>query len=94
MMALSRCPNPMVFPKTLALNDFYFGTEDWPHPLGHISVVGKLDLYAFRAGAPTIAPGWTLDRMAKHSLDFWLTSEDLPDPDNRLAVNRDGETRR
>ena len=29
--------------------------------------------------------------MGKHSLDFWLTSEDLPDPNNRVTVNRDGE---
>jgi choline dehydrogenase-like flavoprotein len=29
--------------------------------------------------------------MAKHSLDFWLTSEDLPDPNNRVTINRDGE---
>jgi choline dehydrogenase-like flavoprotein len=28
--------------------------------------------------------------MAQHSLDFWLTSEDLPDPDNRVSVDRDG----
>jgi len=45
------------------------------------------------AGAPAIAPGWTLDLMAKHSLDFWLTSEDLPDPDNRVTVDRDGRIR-
>jgi hypothetical protein len=32
----------------------------------------------------------TLDLMAKHSLDFWLTSEDLPDPDNRVTLDRDG----
>jgi choline dehydrogenase-like flavoprotein len=91
MMALSRCPNPTVFQKTLALNDFYFGSEDWPHPMGHISFVGKLDLHALRAGAPAIAPGFTLEMMAKHSLDFWLTSEDLPDPDNRVTLNRDGD---
>jgi choline dehydrogenase-like flavoprotein len=91
MMALSRCPNPTVFQKTLAINDFYFGTEDWPYPMGHISFVGKLDLHALRAGAPAIAPGFTLELMAKHSLDFWLTSEDLPDPENRVTVNRDGK---
>jgi choline dehydrogenase-like flavoprotein len=90
VMALSRCPNPTVFQKTLALNDFYFGTEDWPFPMGHISFVGKLDLHALKAGAPAIAPGWTLELMAKHSLDFWLTSEDLPDPDNRVTLNREG----
>jgi len=91
MMAISRCPNPTIFQKTLAINDFYFGTRDWPLPMGHISFVGKLDLPALRAGAPAIAPGWTLELMANHSLDFWLTSEDLPDPDNRVTLNRDGE---
>lgn len=29
--------------------------------------------------------------MAKQSLDFWLTSEDLPEPNNRVTLNRDGE---
>ena len=43
LMALSREPNPTVFQKTLALNDFYFGAPDVPHPMGHISFVGKLD---------------------------------------------------
>jgi choline dehydrogenase-like flavoprotein len=89
-MALSKCPNPTVFQKTLALNDFYFGSEDWDFPMGHISFVGKLDGETLKAGAPAIAPGWTLDLMAKHSLDFWLTSEDLPDPDNRVTLDRDG----
>ena len=91
LMALSKCPNPTVFQKTLSLNDFYFGTKEWPYPMGHISFVGKLDGQTLKAGAPAIAPGWTLDLMAKHSLDFWLTSEDLPDPDNRVTLNRDGK---
>lgn len=90
LMALSREPNPTVFQKTLALNDFYFGSEDWPHPMGHISFVGKLDAIALSAGAPPFAPGFTLEAMAKHSLDFWLTSEDLPDPDNRVTLDREG----
>ncbi len=90
LMALSKCPNPTVFQKTLALNDFYFGSEDWEYPMGHISFVGKLDGQTLKAGAPAIAPGWTLDLMAKHSLDFWLTSEDLPDPENRVTLDRQG----
>jgi choline dehydrogenase-like flavoprotein len=90
LMALSRCPNPTVFQKTLAVNDFYFGTKDWPCPMGHISFVGKLDGVTLSAGAPAIAPGWTLDLMGRHSLDFWLTSEDLPSPDNRVTLDRDG----
>lgn len=90
VMALSRDPNPTVFQKTLALNDFYFGGDDWEYPMGHISFVGKLDAVTLSAGAPAIAPGFTLELMAKHSLDFWLTSEDLPDPDNRVTLDKDG----
>ncbi len=90
LMAISRCPNPTVFQKTLALNDFYFGEEGFPYPMGHISFVGKLDAAALSAGAPPLTPGFTLEAMARHSLDFWLTSEDLPDPENRVTVDRDG----
>ena len=90
LMALSRCPNPTVFQKSLALNDFYFGSAEWAYPMGHISFVGKLDGVTLSAGAPAIAPGWTLELMGKHSLDFWLTSEDLPAPDNRVTLDRDG----
>jgi choline dehydrogenase-like flavoprotein len=90
-MALSRCPNPTVFQKTLAVNDFYFGSPEWEFPMGHISFVGKLDGATLSAGAPAIAPGWTLELMGKHSIDFWLTSEDLPDPNNRVTLDRDGK---
>ena len=90
LMSISKCPNPTIFQKTLSLNDFYFGSEEWQFPMGHISFVGKLDAATLSAGAPKIAPKWTLDLMAKHSLDFWLTSEDLPDPANRVTLDRDG----
>jgi choline dehydrogenase-like flavoprotein len=90
LMALSREPNPTVFQKSLSLNDFYFGDDDFPFPMGHISFVGKLDAIALSAGAPPFAPGFTLEQMARHSLDFWLTSEDLPDPNNRVTLDRDG----
>ena len=90
LMAISKCPNPTVFQKTLAVNDFYLGSDDWNFPMGHISFVGKLDAISLSAGAPALAPNWTLDLMAKHSLDFWLTSEDLPDPNNRVTVDKDG----
>jgi choline dehydrogenase-like flavoprotein len=91
LMALSKCPNPTVFQKTLAVNDFYFGSPEWQYPMGHISFVGKLDGDTLAAGAPAIAPGWTLELMGKHSLDFWMTSEDLPDPENRVTLDRDGK---
>jgi choline dehydrogenase-like flavoprotein len=90
MMAISKCPNPTIFQKTLGVNDFYFASKEWDYPMGHISFVGKLDGETLKAGAPPIAPGFTLELMAKHSLDFWLTSEDLPDPNNRVTLDRDG----
>lgn len=90
LMALSKCPNPTIFQKSLSLNDFYFGAAGWNYPMGHISFVGKLDGETLKGGAPAIAPGWSLDLMAKHSLDFWLTSEDLPDPNNRVTLDREG----
>ncbi|HLN59434.1 MAG TPA: GMC family oxidoreductase [Thermoanaerobaculia bacterium] len=90
LMAISKCPNPTVFQKTLAVNDFYFGSKEWEYPMGHISFVGKLDGDTLKAGAPAIAPGFTLELMASHSLDFWLTSEDLPDPDNRVTLDAEG----
>lgn len=93
MLAISLEPNPTVFQKTLGINDFYFGSEDWDFPLGHISFVGKTDANVLAAGAPPFVPGFTLEQMASHSLDFWLTSEDLPDPNNRVEVDGDGKIR-
>ena len=90
LLAVSKCPNPTVFQKTLAVNDYYFGANDWPYPMGHISFVGKLDGVTLSAGAPAIAPGFALDQMAKHSLDFWLTTEDLPRPENRVTLDKNG----
>jgi choline dehydrogenase-like flavoprotein len=90
LLAISRCPNPTVFQKTLGVNDYYLASKEWGYPMGHISFVGKLDGVALSAGAPAIAPGFTLEMMAKHSLDFWLTSEDLPDPENRVTLDSVG----
>ena len=64
-MAISKCPNPTVFQKTLSVNDFYFGRKSFDYPMGHISFVGKLDGETLKAGAPAIAPGFTLEMMAQ-----------------------------
>jgi choline dehydrogenase-like flavoprotein len=89
-VALSRQPNPTRFQKTLSINDFYFRADDFPHPLGNIQMLGKSKGPMFREDAPNFAPGWTLERMAQHAVDFWLTTEDLPNPDNRIRVASDG----
>jgi choline dehydrogenase-like flavoprotein len=92
-MAISRHRNPTRFQKTLALNDFYFGSPDWEYPLGHIQMLGKShgETIAAEAGSWALEiPEMPFDTMAHHALDFWLTSEDLPDPNNRVTYDRQG----
>jgi choline dehydrogenase-like flavoprotein len=90
LMAISKEPNPTVFQKTLALNDFYFGGSDWEFPMGHIQMLGKTDGEILKGDAPKFVPPFILNAIAGHSLDFWLTSEDLPDPENRLSIDQQG----
>jgi choline dehydrogenase-like flavoprotein len=90
VIAVSKEPNPTRFQKTLGVNDYYWGAEDFEFPLGHIQMLGKSDRNILRAGAPWYAPTAALDYMARHAVDFWLTTEDLPHPDNRVTVDRSG----
>ena len=93
VLALSLTPNDTMFQKTLALNDFYFGMPEFPYPMGNIQMIGKTLGGMYRAEKPlltALAPNWTLDEIARHAVDFWLTTEDLPEPDNRVTVDRDG----
>jgi choline dehydrogenase-like flavoprotein len=92
-LAISRHPNRTRLNKTLGLNDFYFATKDWEHPMGHISLMGNVDGHVLAQGAPRVVPGMTLDTMAAHAVPFWMTSEDLPHPENRVTVDRDGTIR-
>jgi choline dehydrogenase-like flavoprotein len=93
VLALSREENPTVFQKTLGLNDFYFAGDEFDYPLGNIQMVGKSQAPMFRGERPgetKLAPEWTLEKVAKHAIDFWLSTEDLPLPGNRATVDRDG----
>jgi choline dehydrogenase-like flavoprotein len=93
VLALSREENPTVYQKTLGLNDFYFGSDDFEFPMGNIQMVGKSQAPMFRGEKPgetKLAPEWSLERVAKHAIDFWLSTEDLPRPDNRVTVDKSG----
>jgi choline dehydrogenase-like flavoprotein len=90
VIAVSRTPNPTKFQKTLGISDYYWGAEDSALPLGHIQMLGKSDRDILRGGAPWFAPGVALDHLARHAIDFWLTTEDLPHRDNRVTVDRQG----
>src|SRR5262245_33544232 len=96
VLALSREENSTVFQKTLGLNDFYFGSDDFEYPLGNIQMVGKSQAEMFRGEKPgetRLAPEWTLERVARHAIDFWLSTEDLPSADNRVTVEPDGNVK-
>ncbi|RIY02609.1 GMC family oxidoreductase [Aureimonas flava] len=98
VLAISRVPNPTEFQKTLGLNDFYHAhalspANPFEFPLGHIQMVGKSDGMQIEAEGLPSALHWLpekpFDWIARHSIDFWLTSEDLPRPENRIFY-RDG----
>ncbi len=94
VLALSREENTTAYQKTLGLNDFYFGSDDFEYPLGNVQMVGKSTAPMFRGERPRetrLAPEWTLERMARHAIDFWLSTEDLPRAENRVTVDRDGK---
>ncbi len=94
MMAVSKEPNPTVFQKTLAFNDWYLGSDDWDYPLGGVQMLGKSDAEQVRANAPgwagSLSPEMPFEVLAHHAVDFWLCSEDLPAPENRVTLDGDG----
>jgi choline dehydrogenase-like flavoprotein len=93
LIAFSREPNPSVFQKTLAVNDFYGPGEHWSYPMGNIQMLGKSDGWQIKSAAPHRlgwAPSARYDDVANHSIDFWLSSEDLPRADSRVTLRPDG----
>jgi choline dehydrogenase-like flavoprotein len=94
VLALSREPNLTFFQKTIAINDFYFGLQDFPFPMGNIQMVGKSVGEMYKGEKPletALAPLGLLNDIARHAVDFWLSTEDLPDPENRVTVDSQGK---
>ena len=90
IVALSRRKNPAHFQKTIGINDFYFGADDSKLPLGHIQLLGKVKGAMLEGDAPFFTPRFILDWMADHAIGWWITSEDLPDRENRVLVDDHG----
>ncbi len=93
-MAVSRAPNDTTLQKTMAMNDFYFGADDWDYPLGGIQTLGKSHGETVRAEALpaflSFFPEWPFDQLARHAIDFWVMTEDLPLAENRITMAHDG----
>jgi len=93
VVALAKEKNDTVFQKTLGINDFYSATKDYQWPMGNIQMIGKSNAEAMRGEKPKLtklSPEWTLSDVAGHAVDFWLTTEDLPLPGNRVTTDKDG----
>jgi len=94
LMAVSKEPNPTTFQKTLAMNDWYSGADDFDYPLGGIQMLGKSDDVMIHAQAPRwagkLSPKMPFEVMAHHAVDFWLCGEDLPRADSRVTLDKDG----
>lgn len=87
LIAFSESPNLTKFQKTLGVHDFHFGDGDWRYPMGAIQMNGKSDAVLVSFDAPESEDPAEL---ARHALDFWITTEDLPLDENRVLVDRDG----
>lgn len=86
-------PNSGLFQRTIYINDFYWGDKDFPYPMGHIQDSGGiLQDVIFSESPPILSvaakwmPGFGLKQLAKRSLGWWLQTEDLPDPNNRVSI--------
>ena len=77
------------YTKTWGTNDFYFKDSDpsYPYPLGQVQPVGSFHFEMMKGDAPPLTPGFVLETMKHHAVPWWLTTEDLPDPNNRVTLH-------
>jgi choline dehydrogenase-like flavoprotein len=86
ILALGKEPNRSAYMKTFSVNDFYFGDKDYPYPMGNIQPIGSFHHEMMKADAPPLTPAFILDLMTTHAVPWWLMTEDLPDPNNRVRI--------
>jgi choline dehydrogenase-like flavoprotein len=86
ILAIGKEPNRSSYMKTFTLNDFYFGDKDYPYPMGNVQPVGSFHPEMMKQDAPPLTPTFVLDLMTTHAVPWWLTTEDLPDPNNRVQI--------
>lgn len=86
VMALSTKFNATVFPKTIAVNDFYWGEKGFPFPMGSVQLLGNITANRVAAYAPPLTPKFIAEAVANHSVSWLLITEDLPNPNNRVYV--------
>lgn len=86
IMSVTWKPNPTVFQKTIAINDFYWGEPGFNYPMGHVQLLGKISKDILASEGPKCIPDFLLERIATHSVDWLVIVEDLPDPKNQVRL--------
>ncbi len=81
--------NDVVFQKSIAINDFYLRGPNYDYPLGNIQAVGKLQPGMLTADVGYV-PRPMLGYITDHSCEWWIMTEDLPDPNNLVELRHDG----
>lgn len=76
--------NDAIYQKTLQFNDFYLSGGPGDLPLGNIQLLGKIsgNILAANTRLPQGMANW----IARHSVDWYVMTEDLPNPDSRVTV--------
>jgi choline dehydrogenase-like flavoprotein len=89
LLAIGPQQNDDSYTKTWGTNDFYFKDSDpsYPFPLGQVQPVGSFHFEMMKGDAPALTPGFVLETMKQHAVPWWLTTEDLPDPQNRVTLH-------
>jgi choline dehydrogenase-like flavoprotein len=89
LLAITTELNPDAYTKTWGTNDFYLKDSDpaYPYPLGQVQPVGSFHHEMMKGDAPPLTPGFVLEAMKHRAVPWWLTTEDLPDPENRVTIH-------
>ncbi len=89
LLAISTDRNEDAYTKTWGTNDFYLKDPDpsYPFPLGQVQPVGSFHHEMMKGDAPPLTPGFVLETMKHYAVPWWLTTEDLPSPENRVTLH-------
>jgi choline dehydrogenase-like flavoprotein len=97
MVSLTAGPLDSTFPKTLAVNDFYWKDPrgGFDHPMGHIQLLEYMSGKTLEGQVsdwlpPALVPDIFTNAVAERLLSFLVISEDLPMPENRVTLGADG----
>lgn len=83
-----RLRNRSVHQKTFGFNDFYLKDPKTGFPLGNVQALGKITGPIFKANLPSV-PEFATRLLARYSFDWYVMSEDLPNPESRVMLKDD-----